>query len=135
VSRVRQRLSSEAGVGLVSVLVAIVLLAIGLVALSSASAFMASLQTDAAERTTASAIAVAYMEQVKIQAPSSLASEDPVRVGRKGLVDESGAFIRRLTVADEPSIPNTLRATVDVTYPAGFGRLRTVTLVTVIYRD
>ncbi len=127
-------LTCRRGFGLVSVLVAMVLIAVAAVALSSSSAFMASLQTDASERATAAAIAIGYMEDVKMRDPSRLTSEEPVRVNGTGAADAGGAFVRSLTVVREESVPDALRATVEVEYPAGFGRRRTVELVTVIDR-
>jgi len=125
--------TSSGGFGMVSVLVAIVLLAIGVVAISASSAYMVSLQTDAAERARATGIAVTYMEEVKMRAPDTLASEDTVAVSETGAVTEDGAFLRSLTVVPEPSVPDALRATVTVQYPSGFGRTGTVRMVTVIY--
>jgi Tfp pilus assembly protein PilV len=119
---------------MVSVLVAMVLIAVAAVALSSSSAFMASLQTDASVRANAASIAIGYMEGVKMRRPADLASEEPVRVNETGVPDEGGAFVRSLTVVREESVPDALRATVEVRYPAGFGRTRTVELVTVIDR-
>jgi Tfp pilus assembly protein PilV len=121
------------GFGMVSVLVAIVLLAIGVVAISASSAYMVSLQTDAAERARATSIAVAYMEEVKMRVPQTLASEDTVAVSETGAAAAGGAFLRTLTVIPEPSVPDALRATVSVQYPSGFGRTGTVRMVTVIY--
>jgi Tfp pilus assembly protein PilV len=118
---------------MVSVLVAIVLLAIGVVAISASSAFMASLQTDASERARATAIAVTYMEQVKIREPAGIVSEDTVTVDETGATDADGAFLRTLSVIPEPSVTDALRATVEVWYPSGLGRTRTVRMVTVIY--
>lgn len=125
--------TSDHGIGMVSVLVAIVLLAIGVVAISASSAYMVSLQTDAAERARATAIAVTYMEEVKMRVPATLASEDTVAVGATGAATADGAFLRSLTVIPEPSVPDALRATVSVQYPSGFGRTGTVHMVTVIY--
>ncbi|NIR45506.1 MAG: hypothetical protein GWN99_13955 [Gemmatimonadetes bacterium] len=127
------RVRSEYGFGIVSVLVAIVLIAIGVVALSSSSVFMVSLQTDAAERSRASAIGVAYMERVKTRPPSELVSEDPVRVDETGTPDPDGAFVRQLIVKPEPDLNDAVRATVEVVYPSGLGRTRTLELVTVIF--
>ncbi len=124
---------SESGIGMVSVLVAIVLLAIGVIAVSASSTFMVSLQTDAAERSRATAIAVAYMEGVKMRPPATLASEDTVRVSETGAPDENGPITRTVTVVPEPSVPDALRATVEVRYPSGLGRTRAVRMVTVIY--
>ncbi|UCC71808.1 MAG: hypothetical protein JSV86_15745 [Gemmatimonadota bacterium] len=131
--RVQIIAASELGMGIVSVLVAIVLLAIGVVAISASSAFMASLQTDASERARATAIAVTYMEEVKMRVPSTLASEDTVNVDVTGAVDANGPFLRILTVVPEPSAPAALRASVEVLYPSGLGRTGTVRMVTVIY--
>jgi len=125
---------TDAGVGLVSVLVAIVLIAIGIVALSSSSAFMASLQTDASERSTAAAIAIAHMETAKMRKAAELVSEDPVTVNEAGVADASGAFTRSLTVEPEATVAGAVRVTVEVDYPAGLGRTRTVRLVTIIYQ-
>ncbi len=122
------------GFGLVSVLVAMVLLAVGVVALSSSSAFLVSLQTDASARSTAAAIGVSYMEEVKQRPPGTLASESPMSVNELGDADATGVFVRTLTVVDDPSSPEVARATVDVKYPAGMGRMRTISLVTLIYR-
>jgi hypothetical protein len=124
---------AESGFGIVSVLVAIVLIAIGVVALSSSSAFMVSLQTDAAERSRASAIGVAYMERVKTRPPDEIVTEAPVRVDETGAPAADGAFIRSLTVEPEPSASDAVRATVEVNYPSGFGRRRTLELETVIF--
>lgn len=130
---VRARTGTEGGFGIISVLVAIVLIAIGVVALSSSSAFMVSLQTDAAERSRASAIGVAYMERVKTRPPDEIVTEAAVRVDETGTPDPSGAFVRELTVEPDPSLTDAVRATVEVTYPSGFGRTRTLELVTVIF--
>ena len=125
--------ASDRGVGIVSVLVAIVLLSIGIVAISASSAYLVSLQTDAAERARATAIAVTYMEEVKMRLPAGLASEDTVAVSETGAPIADGPFRRSLTVIPEPSVPEALRATVSVQYPSGFGRTGTVHMVTVIY--
>ncbi len=132
--RVLRLLDLQDGFGIVSVLVAIVLLAIGVVALSSSSAFLVSLRTDASARATAASIATSYMEEVKRRPPRELASEEPVAVSETGAVDEEAVFVRALTVAPEPGVADAVRATVSVRYPAGFGRTRTVELVTIIYQ-
>lgn len=124
---------SRAGFGIVSVLVAIVLIAIGVVALSSSSAFMVSMQTDAAERARASALATAYMELVKTRPPQELESEAPVQLSPTGQPDADGPFERSLTVTQDPEFEDAVRVTVDVSYPSGFGRRRTLQLVTLIY--
>lgn len=128
------RLRDRRGFAMVSVLVAIVLLAIGLVALSTSSAFMVSLQTDASERSTAAAIALSHMELVSMRDPGQLASEEPVRVNETGAESASGSYVRTLSVAPDPNIPDVVRVAVQVEYPSGFGRTRTVEMVTLVYR-
>ncbi len=134
VKRTRRYGRDERGFGLVSVLVAMVLLAVGVVALSSSSAFLVSLQTDASARSMAAAIGVSYMEDVKQRPPWTLASESPTTVNELGDADSTGVFVRTLTVVDDPSSPEVARATVDVKYPAGLGRTRSISLVTLIYK-
>jgi Tfp pilus assembly protein PilV len=128
-----QPLRSSQGFGIVSVLVAIVLVAIGVVALSSSSAFMVSMQTDAAERSRASGMAASYMELVKTRPPEQIVSEDPVRLNATGEPDDEGPFVRTLTVTPEPGTTDAVRVSVQVQYPSGFGRTRTVELVTVVF--
>jgi Tfp pilus assembly protein FimT len=132
--RVSFKCSSEEGFGMVSVLVAMVLLAVAVVALSSSSAFLVSLQTDASGRAIATSLGVAYMEEVRRRPPGSLASESPVRVNSEGVADEGGAFVRGLTIETDPIAPNVVRATVEVVYPAGIGRTGTISFQTVIHR-
>jgi Tfp pilus assembly protein PilV len=124
----------EAGFGMISVLVAMVLLAVAVVALSSSSAFLVSLQSDASGRSIATSLGVGYMEEVRRRPPESLASETAVRVNASGVLDEGGAFVRTLTIEAEPSLADVLRATVEVAYPAGLGRRGTVRLETLIQR-
>ncbi len=130
----RSPLASAAGFGLVSVLVAMVLLAVGVVALSSSSAFLMSMQTDTSVRSTATSLAIAYMEDVKRRPPRSLASQGPIRVDEIGYETEDGSFVRSLTVSGDPSAPDVVKVVVEVRYPAGFGRTRRVQLLTIIYR-
>ncbi len=73
------------------------------------------------------------MEKVKTRPPSQLASEDTIRVNQTGAEDPEGAFVRILTVEPEPSVPNAVRAIVEIKYPAGLGRTGTVRMVTVIF--
>ena len=126
-------LASETGFGMVSVLVAIVLLSAGVVVMSSSSLFITSIQTDAQARSIASSIALGYMEQVKTRERTSLAAEEPVRVNEIGEPDESGTFVRRLNVELEPSVVDAVRVAVWVRYPSGMGRWGEIEVVTIIY--
>jgi Tfp pilus assembly protein PilV len=124
----------EAGFGMVSVLVAMVLLAVAVVALSSSSTFLVSLQSDASGRSIATSLGIGYMEEVRRRPLESLASETAVRVTASGALDEGGAFVRSLTIEADPSLAEVLRATVEIVYPAGLGRRGTVRLETLIHR-
>ena len=124
----------EGGFGMVSVLVAMVLLAVAAVALSSSSTFLVSLQSDATGRSIATSLGVGYMEEVQRRPVESLASETPARVNASGFLDEGGAFVRSLTIEPDASLAGVLRATVEVAYPAGLGRRGTVKLETLIHR-
>ena len=88
----------EAGFGIISLLVAIVLLSVGVLSISQVLTQSVVMQTIIAMRTTALDVARAYMEEVKSRDPLTLASEAAVRVNDRGEVDESGAFTRELTV-------------------------------------
>jgi hypothetical protein len=111
-----------------------VLLAVGVVALSSSSAFLVSLQTDTAVRSTATSLAIAYMEDVKKRPPRTLVSEAPVRVNDVGDEDDAGHFVRSLSVAEAVAAPDLIKVAVEVRYPAGMGRSGRVNLVTIVYR-
>jgi Tfp pilus assembly protein PilV len=118
---------------MVSVLVAIVLLSAGVVVMSSSSLFMTSVETDARTRSTASSIAMAYMEQLKTRERSSLDSEAPVQVNERGLEDNNGKFVREVTVEPEPSVADAVQLAVTVLYPGGLGRQRAVVVRTIVY--
>ncbi len=131
---VRPLLASKNGFGLVSVLVAMVLLAVGVVALSSSSAFLISMQSDTSIRSTATSLAIAYMEEVKRRPVSTLASESATTIDEIGLDNPDGHFVRTLTVSEDASAPDVVKAMVEVEYPAGLGRTGRVEMVTIIYR-
>ena len=89
----------DAGFGLISVMVAIVLLSIGVMSVSQVLTQSVTMQTIVAMRTTGLDIARSYMEEVKGRDPLTLASEAVVRVNDRGEVDSSGDFTRELMVA------------------------------------
>ncbi len=89
----------DAGFGLISVIVAIVLLSIGVMSVSQVLTQSVAMQTIVAMRTTGLDIARSYMEEVKGRDPLTLASEAVVRVNDRGEADSSGDFTRELMVA------------------------------------
>lgn len=126
-------LAGESGYGMVSVLIAIVLLSVGVVVLSSSSVFLSSLKNEASVRSVAATVAMTYMEELKTRERVTLASEDPLRVNEKGEPDENGAFLRVLEVSSEPSVVESVRLCIKVGYPGHFGRTRTVEVLTIVY--
>ena len=125
-------LRSEHGFGLVSTIVAMVLLGIAVTALSSSGMMVLAIHTDSAVRSTATAIAASYLEEVKARGVKTLSSESALKVNADGMDSQNGNFTRSLEVAPEAEMPYTKRLTVEIQYPNGMGRTGTVKLVTVI---
>ena len=88
----------DAGMGLISVMVALTLLSVGILSLTQVLTQSVSMQTVTSQRTTALDVARSYMEQVKGRDPLTLASESAVRVNERGELDGSGVFTRQLVV-------------------------------------
>lgn len=120
------------GFSILSVLIAVVLMGVGVAAVSSTSVYLLSLQTEAAVRSTATGLAVTYMEDVKTRPTNSLESEATEAINELGELDASGGFTRELRVLAGP-VTNSELVEVEITYPRGLGRRGTVTLVTIIY--
>ena len=117
----------DAGFSLISVLVAIILLSVGVTAISQVLTQSVAMQTIVAMRTTGLDVARSYMEEVKGRDPLTLASESEVRVNDRGEADSSGAFTRELTIVTVTL--HLTEATVIVTLP----RSNPIRLVTWIY--
>ena len=115
--RARPRVRSRRGFTLVSMLMAIILLAVGLMALAGANAQTVTMQTLSQNRTNAIAIARAYMEQVRTRDPWSIVSESSVALNGDGQVSGSGEYVRTLTVTIIRQ--NLIQIVVDVRYPRG----------------
>jgi Tfp pilus assembly protein PilV len=123
------RRSNEGGFTLLSVLVAITMLVVGLMALARTQAVVAKTQGNTAVRATALAIAQAHVEALRSQDPAALVSEAAVAVDNQGQPVSGGPFSRTTLVSADA--PNLQRVTVRVGYP------RTslpIELVTLIYR-
>ncbi len=117
----------DAGMGLISVMVALTLLSVGILSLTQVLTQSVSMQTVTSQRTTALDVARSYMEQVKGRDPLTLASESAVQVNERGELDGSGVFTRQLVVV---SVSLHLdEVTVIVTLP----RSNPIELVTWIY--
>jgi Tfp pilus assembly protein PilV len=119
----------DSGFTLVSVLVALGILAIGLLALARAQAVMVASQGNTANRTTALAIARDYTEVLRSRDPATLVSEAPVAVDSRGQPAASGAYRRTTNVTILAA--NLLQVQVLVTYPRSG---TPVDIITLIYR-
>lgn len=105
------------GFTIVSVMMAIILLAVGLLSLAGANAQTITMQTLSQNRTSAIAIARGYLEHVRTRDPWSIVSESAVSLNSDGQVASGGAFVRTLTVTTVRT--NLIRIVVDVRYPRG----------------
>lgn len=120
--------NGEAGFTLVSVLIAMILLTVGIMAMSRTQSLMLAAHTGAATRTTALEIARAYLENLRTRDPATLVTEAAVRVDETGTVNANGAYTRSVLVQDVPTYLK--RVTVQVTAP---GQGKTVSLMTTAY--
>ena len=117
------------GFTIVSMLVAIILLAVGMMSLATASASTMTLQTQAQNRTNAIAIARGYLELVRTRDPWTLVSEGTVKLNADGQVASTGAFTRSMQVT--VTRQNLLRVELAVSYPRS---TQPVTLTTSFFR-
>jgi type II secretory pathway pseudopilin PulG len=113
--RARQIGSARRGFTLVSMIVAIILLAVGLSSLASANASTIKLQTLAQNRTNAIAIGRSYLEQVRTRDPWLVQTESSVRLGAEGTPDASGPYVRTMTVTETRQ--NLVKIDVKIDYP------------------
>ena len=88
----------EDGFTIISVLVAIVMLSMGILALSHSGAQAMAAQTLAGNRSTALGIGRAYMEAVRSRPPDQVQSESPIKVDATGTTSPNGVFTRSVEV-------------------------------------
>ena len=105
----------RSGFALLAIIVAIVVLATAVMAISAANTTRLRTQTISDGRTIALAIARSYLESVRARDPWDLADESPVRVNAAGVADAGGAYTRALEITEERA--NLLRVEVIVTAP------------------
>ncbi len=126
----RDRFSSRRpGFALLSVMVAVVLLATGVMAIGAANTARLRSQTLSTSRSAALNVARTHLEAVRGRDPWSLATESPVRVDGTGAPNSSGEFMRALNVTVVQT--NLLTIEVVVTGPRLSSPIR---LLTNIYR-
>ena len=117
------------GFTLVSVLLAVLMLTIGLIALARTQALLTSTESGVSNRTIALALASTYVEQLRGRDPWTLVSEAPVAVDSDGQPSASGPYRRSTIVTLDQN--NLLRLRVLVVYPRGPVPIE---LTTLIYR-
>ena len=88
------------GFTIISVLVAIVMLSVGILALSRSGTQAMAAQTLAGNRSIALGIGRAHMEAVRSRPPAQVLSESAVKVDRTGTVDPNGVFTRSVVVTN-----------------------------------
>lgn len=120
----------DRGFTLVSVMVALAILSIGLLALARAQASIVANQGNIANRTTALTIARDYAEVLRSRSPWTLVSEAPVAVDARGQPLAGGAYRRSTNVTVLAT--NLLQVQVLVTYPRS---TVPVDIITLIYRS
>ena len=125
--RTRAVASLRRGFTLVSMIVAIILLAVGLSALASANASTIKMQTLAQNRTNAIAIGRSYLEQVRTRDPWLVETESAVRLGAEGTPDASGSYMRTMTVT--VTRQNLVKIDVAVDYPRAASPVLLTTLL------
>ncbi len=106
---------NERGFTLISVLLAVSILTIGLLALARTQAILTSSEAGVSNRTIALAIATDRLEQLRASDPATLATEPAAMVDANGNLSATGAYQRSVTVTLDAA--NLLRLRVTVNYP------------------
>ena len=114
------------GFTIISVLVAIVMLSMGILALSRTGTMAMAAQNTAGLRTTALAIARTHMERVRSKPAIDVVSESAVQVDETGLVVSGGRYTRSVDVTDVRH--NLKEVKVIVTFPTGRVPVELITL-------
>jgi type IV pilus assembly protein PilV len=123
------RAADERGFTLISVLLAVMMLTIGLVALARTQTILIATESGVASRAVALAVATGYLEQLRGIDPSKLASEGAVAVDADGQPAPDGPYQRSTEVTLDQT--NLVRLRVIVAYPRGS---MPVELVALLYR-
>jgi type IV pilus assembly protein PilV len=90
--------AAEGGFGLIEVVVALLILSVGVLSVSNVLTQSVSMQTLAAQRTTALSIAQTKMEQLRAMTATSIVAEAAQRVNETGAPAANGLFTREVTV-------------------------------------
>jgi Tfp pilus assembly protein PilV len=117
----------EAGFTLISVMIAMVLLSVGVLALVRTGGEVMAARTNSAIKINAVAIARGHMEWVRSRPPQDVATEPVVRVNAAGEVDAQGVYSRSVTVTQQAATLLEVRVKVD--YPRAQEPVELITLV------
>ncbi|UCF41968.1 MAG: prepilin-type N-terminal cleavage/methylation domain-containing protein [Gemmatimonadota bacterium] len=117
----------ESGFTLISVLIAMVLLSVGIMALARAGGEVIAARSTASIKVNALAIARAHIERIRAQPPQDVKAEAPVQVDESGLMNSGGAYTR--TVIVDALDPTLIRVKVQVDYPRATLPVELVTLI------
>jgi type IV pilus modification protein PilV len=90
---------SDAGFGLIEVIVALLILSVGILSVSNVLTQSVSMQTITAQRTSALTIAQTAMEQIRATDPLLIVAEPETAVNEDGTPDVNGVFTREVTVS------------------------------------
>jgi Tfp pilus assembly protein PilV len=117
----------ESGFTLISVMIALILLSVGIMALARASGEVAAARTTSAVKTNAVAIARGHMEWLRSRPPQDLTDEAAVRVNSAGEIDGAGPYTRSVKLAAQSSTLLNVKVIVD--YPRAKVPVEIVTLI------
>lgn len=119
----------RSGFALLSLMVAVVLLATGVMAIGAANTARLRSQTQSSARSAALNVARSYLESVRGRDAFSIATESAVRVDGSGVVAPSGEFTRTMQV----TVVQANLITIEITV-IGPRMLAPVRLITSAYR-
>jgi type II secretory pathway pseudopilin PulG len=114
-TRRRRRPAPRRGFTLLSMLVALVLLSVGVMALAQANAATVKVGAQSANRGVALAVARGYLEEVRSRDPWTLQTESAQRVGSNGEPNSLGPYTRSMTVTELRT--NLIQLQIAVDYP------------------
>jgi type IV pilus assembly protein PilV len=123
------RARDERGFTLISVILAVMMLTIGLVALVRTQGVLTAAESSVSSRAVALAVGASYLERLRGSDPAKLASEAAVRVDADGELAANGPYQRSTVVTLDQT--NLVRLRVIVAYPRG---PVPVELVALLYR-
>jgi len=117
----------ESGFTLISVMIALILLSVGVMALARAGGEVAAARTTSAVKTNAVAIARGHMEYLRSRPPQDLTSESAVQVDEGGDINGAGAYTRSVQLTTESSTLLNVKVIVD--YPRANEPVEIITLI------